>query len=121
MTTGKTIALTTRTFVSKVMSLLFNMLSRLKGLTSRVNINRGEERVKTVHWISPAVRGSGEELEAAKEMSQWVWQIRGSFRSSYSFEISVKSGVESLTVSVEEDRCQFQRAEWELFIWENGG
>ena len=29
MSTGKTIALTTRTFVGKVMSLLFNMLSRL--------------------------------------------------------------------------------------------
>ena len=29
MTTGKTIALTRRTFVTKVMSLLFNMLSRL--------------------------------------------------------------------------------------------
>ena len=29
MTTGKTIALTIRTFVSKVMSLLFNTLSRL--------------------------------------------------------------------------------------------
>ena len=29
MTTGKTIALTTRIFVGKVMSLLFNMLSRL--------------------------------------------------------------------------------------------
>ena len=29
MTTGKTIALTRRTFVHKVMSLLFNMLSRL--------------------------------------------------------------------------------------------
>ena len=29
MTTGKTIALTTGTFVGKVMSLLFNMLSRL--------------------------------------------------------------------------------------------
>ena len=29
MTTGKTIDLTTQTFVSKVMSLLFNMLSRL--------------------------------------------------------------------------------------------
>ena len=28
MTSGKTIALTRRTFVSKVMSLLFNMLSR---------------------------------------------------------------------------------------------
>src|SRR5574340_262126 len=32
MTTGKTIALTRRTFVDKVMSLLFNMLSRL-GIT----------------------------------------------------------------------------------------
>ena len=30
MTTGKTIALTTQTFVGKVMSLLFNMLSRLE-------------------------------------------------------------------------------------------
>ena len=29
MTTGKTIALTRRTFLGKVMSLLFNMLSRL--------------------------------------------------------------------------------------------
>ena len=29
MTTGKIIALTTQTFVGKVMSLLFNMLSRL--------------------------------------------------------------------------------------------
>ena len=29
MTTGKTIALTRQTFVSKVMSLLFNMLSRM--------------------------------------------------------------------------------------------
>ena len=29
MTTGKTVALTTRTFVGKVMSLLFNILSRL--------------------------------------------------------------------------------------------
>ena len=29
MTTGKTVALTRQTFVGKVMSLLFNMLSRL--------------------------------------------------------------------------------------------
>ena len=34
MTTGKTIALTRRTFVGKVMSLLFNMLSRLVFVTS---------------------------------------------------------------------------------------
>ena len=32
MTTGKTIALTIQTFVGKVMSLFFNMLSRLVGL-----------------------------------------------------------------------------------------
>jgi len=32
MTTGKTIALTRQTFVGKVMSLLFNMLSRLPNL-----------------------------------------------------------------------------------------
>ena len=38
MTTGKTIALTRRTFVSKVMSLLFNMLSRLVILKSSLNI-----------------------------------------------------------------------------------
>ena len=35
MTTGKTIALTRRTFVGKVMSLLFNMLSRLVILSSQ--------------------------------------------------------------------------------------
>ena len=34
MTTGKTIALTRRTFVGKVMSLLFNMLSRLSMLSN---------------------------------------------------------------------------------------
>ena len=36
MTTGKTIALTIRTFVGKVMSLLFNMLSRLVFFSSRL-------------------------------------------------------------------------------------
>ena len=35
MTTGKTIALTRRTFVGKVMSLLFNMLSRLRRVNNR--------------------------------------------------------------------------------------
>ena len=35
MTTGKTIALTRRTFVDKVMSLLFNILSRLDNLSSK--------------------------------------------------------------------------------------
>ena len=39
MTTGKTIALTRRTFLDKVMSLLFNMLSRLSRLCQKVKRN----------------------------------------------------------------------------------
>ena len=37
MTTGKTIALTTRTFVGEVMSLLLNMLSRLAGANLKIH------------------------------------------------------------------------------------
>ena len=44
MTTGKTIALTRRTFVGKVMSLLFNMLSRLAMITLKFG--------KWVDWVS---------------------------------------------------------------------
>ena len=36
MTTGKTIALTRRTFVGKVMSLPFNMLSRASSMAQQV-------------------------------------------------------------------------------------
>ena len=44
MTTGKTIALTRRTFVHKVMSLLLNMLSRLV-ITSFQGVGEGEGEV----------------------------------------------------------------------------
>ena len=47
MTTGKTIALTGRTFVGKVMSLLFNMLSRLV-ITSVHNYRSGKIIVLTI-------------------------------------------------------------------------
>ena len=47
MTTGKTIALTIRTFVSKVMSLLFNMLSRL--------VIAFFPRTHTVHLLYPFI------------------------------------------------------------------
>ena len=40
MTTGKTIALTRWTFVGKVMSLLFNMLSRLVLTVNQKNVSR---------------------------------------------------------------------------------
>ena len=42
MTTGKTIALTRRTFVDKVMSLLLNMLSRLVSLNSDPQQNHAQ-------------------------------------------------------------------------------
>ena len=45
MTTGKTIALTRWTFVGKVMSLLFNMLSRLV-----ITFLRGSERL-LISWL----------------------------------------------------------------------
>ena len=39
MTTGKTIALTRQTFVGKVMSLLFNMLSRFVSFSSKEQVS----------------------------------------------------------------------------------
>ena len=42
MTTGKTIVLTRQTFVGKVMSLLFNMLSRLDGITNSMDVSLSE-------------------------------------------------------------------------------
>ena len=44
MTTGKTIVLTRQTFVGKVMSLLFNMLSRLDGITNSMDVSLSELR-----------------------------------------------------------------------------
>ena len=51
MTTGKTIALTRRTFVGKVMSLLFNMLSRLViAFLPRRSIFKFQASLKYNHW-----------------------------------------------------------------------
>ena len=54
MTTGKTIALTRRTFVGKIMSLLSNMLSRLvlSIITLNVNgLNAPTKRERLPEWI----------------------------------------------------------------------
>ena len=45
MTTGKTIALTRRTFVGKVMSLIFNMLSRL------VTVSHPRSKYLLISWL----------------------------------------------------------------------
>ena len=47
MTTGKTIALTRRTFVGKVMSLLLNMLSRLIIRTIKRQTTKSEKAMQT--------------------------------------------------------------------------
>ena len=65
MTTGKTIALTRRTFVGKVMSLLFNMLSRLQQYMNRelpdvkTGFRKGRgtrDQISNIHWIMEEAR-----------------------------------------------------------------
>ena len=66
MTTGKTIALTRWTFVDKVMSLLFNMLSAAKSLQSCLTLCNSMDgsppgypisgilRARTLEWVAIA-------------------------------------------------------------------
>ena len=56
MTTGKTIALTRRTFVGKVMSLLFNILSRLV-ITFLPRNTQGWSPLEWTGWISLQSQG----------------------------------------------------------------
>ena len=79
MTTGKTIALTTRTFVGKVMSLLFNRLSRfvitflprskhllISWLQSSYAMILEPPKIKsdTVSTVSPSICHEAMELDA---------------------------------------------------------
>ena len=75
MTTGKTIALTLWTFVGKVMSLLFNMLSslvaqRLKGLPAMQ-----ETWVRSLGWEDPL------EKRKATHSSILAWRIPWTVKS----------------------------------------
>ena len=74
MTTGKTIALTRQTFVGKVMSLLFNMLSRLfraSLVAQRLKHlpARRETRVQSLGWEDSL------EKEMATYSSILAWRI----------------------------------------------
>ena len=73
MTIGKTIALTTQTFVGKVMSLLFNMLSRLYfpgGSDSKASAyNAGDQGSIPGLGRSPR-EGNGNPLQA--RIMEWV-------------------------------------------------
>ena len=69
MTTGRTIALTKQTFVGKVMSLLFNTVSRL--VASLV-----AQRVKCLPTMQETqVRSLGQEKEMATHSSTLAWKI----------------------------------------------
>jgi len=91
MTTGKTIALTTQTPVSKVMSLYFNMLSRFVipfhpksksfNLMTAVTIcsDFGPRKIKSVSIVSPSIC---HEVMALDAMIFVFWML--SFRPAYS-------------------------------------
>ena len=100
MTTGKTIALTRRTFVGKVMSLLFNMLSRLviaflprsKGLLisrlkspSAVILEPKNIKFLTVFCVSPSICHEVRRLDAMIWVF-WMLSLKPAFSpSSFTF------------------------------------
>ena len=71
MTTGKTTALTRRTFVGKVISLLFNMLSRASLVAQWVQSlpTVWESRLRSLAWEDPL------EEEMATHSSILAWRI----------------------------------------------
>ena len=101
MTTGKTIALTRQTFVGKVMSLLFNMLSRLvitflprrkchliSWLESPSAVNLESPKIKsdTVSTVSPSI---SHEMMGADAMIFVFWML--SFKPTFRSPLSLSS------------------------------
>ena len=80
MMTGKSIALTIQTFVGKVMSLLFNMLSKLviaflpRSKHFLIGNNEPEEYRKK-YWMKEKTKSLG--IEMKKETKEKVYRIFG--------------------------------------------
>ena len=106
MTTGKTIALITQTFVGKVMSLLFNMLSRLviaflprskhlliSWLQSPPAVILEPKKIKsvTVSIVSPSICHEGMGPDAMilrKALNQQIFGLNGVVRECASLEMT---------------------------------
>ena len=101
MTTGKTIVLTIRTFVGKVMSLLFNMLSRLVitflprskhlliswlQLPSAVILEPKKIKSDTVSTVSPSI---SQEVMGLDAMILVFWML--SFKPTFHSPLSLSS------------------------------
>ena len=123
MTTGKTIALPRRTFVSKVMSLLFNMLSRLiiaflprikclliSWLQSPSAVILDPKKIKsvTVSIVSPSI---SHEVMGPDAMILVFWML--SFKLTFSLSFSLSS------------RGSLRKWRWAffllLYIWKESG
>ena len=123
MTTGKTIALPRRTFVSKVMSLLFNMLSRLivaflprikclliSWLQSPSAVILDPKKIKsvTVSIVSPSI---SHEVMGPDAMILVFWML--SFKPTFSLSFSLSS------------RGSLRKWRWAffllLYIWKESG
>ena len=83
MTTGKTIALTRRIFVGKVMSLLYNMLSRLVCVVAQLVKNPPaiwETWLRSLGWEDPLEKGKATHSSLLAWRIPWTVQSMGSQR-----------------------------------------
>ena len=83
MTTGKTIALTRRIFVGKVMSLLYNMLSRLVCVVAQLVKNLPaiwETWLRSLGWEDPLEKGKATHSSLLAWRIPWTVQSMGSQR-----------------------------------------
>ena len=95
MTTGKTIVLTRRTFVGKVMSLLLNMLSRL------VITFLPRSKCLLISWL---------QSPSAVMLEQWLSRYRRTERSYSTFKVRRGGGEEIPLIQSKKQRLHFAGA-----------